>query len=282
MLRFGLGLVLAIALLPASAAAEPLVPHFRDTRQQLAVPDTSGIQRLRFLTTTDFFPFNMLDERGNLIGFHVDLARAICRKLELEQQCQVQALPFEELSEALQKGDGEAIIAGIAITGESRSRYDFTQPYFQFPARFAARRDAAMAEPLAESLKGKRVGVLTGTSHEQMLRDLFPGLEIAPFDTERDLVRAAREGDVAAIFADGVRLSFALTDEEAAGCCAFVGGPYYTQEYLGHGLAIATRPDQPLIGQALDYALQHLEAENAFSELYLRYFPLDFYSLSSP
>src|SRR5690606_4373409 len=165
-IRFALAFAAALIMaLPSSA--EESVPRFWDARQRLSVPDLSGFQRIRFLTTTDFFPFNMLDGQGNLVGFHIDLARAICRQLEVENRCQVQAMPFDELAEALQENEGEAIIAGLALTAESRSEYSFSRPYFQFPARFVIRRDTTFAEPIDRALQGARVGVLGGSAHEK-------------------------------------------------------------------------------------------------------------------
>jgi len=282
MLRFRFAIVLTAVMVSASSLAQVSVPHFWDTRQRLSAPDLTTLQRLRFLTTTDFFPFSMLDAQGNLVGFHIDLARAICRKLETESRCQIQALPFEELGEALERGDGEAILAGIAVTAENRAQYDFTRSYFQFPARFIARKDAPLIEPLYGAVRGQRVGVLAGSTHEQMLRDFFEGADVAPFETEEDMFRAIRNSDVRAIFSDGLRLSFALTGEETDGCCGFAGGPYLAPEYFGHGLAIATPPNQPVLQDALNYALQQLEADGVFTELYLRYFPVDFYEHVTP
>jgi len=279
-IRFALALVAALVTAPSSFAAES-VPHLWDSRQRLPAPDMATVPRLRFLTTTDFFPFSMLDGQGNLVGFHIDLARAICRKLEVENRCQVQAMPFEELADALEKNEGEAILAGMALTAENRAKYSFSHPYFQFPARFVARRNAPLAEPLYRSLQGKRVGVLAGSAHEKMLRDLFTDIDVAPFASDQDLFGAIRKSEVVAIFGDGMRLSFGLTDADAAGCCVFVGGPYLAPEYLGHGLAIAARPDQPALTAAFNYALQQLEADGVFIELYLRYFPVDFYEQAS-
>lgn len=253
------------------------VPSFWDSRQHLTAPDMAAFPRLRFLTTTDFFPFSMLDNQGNLIGFHVDLARAICRQLEVESRCQIQALPFDELGDALRNNDGEAIIAGMAITPENRTSYSFSLAYFQFPARFVARQSAPLDEPLFRSVEGKRVGVLRGSAHEKMLRDLFAGAEVAPYPDDPALFDALRKNEIAAIFGDGVRLSFAMADAATEGCCTFVGGPYLAPEYLGRGLAIAARPDQSALIAAFDYALQRLEAEGRFEELYLRYFPVNIY-----
>lgn len=274
--RFMLALIAAIATPPLSSAAED-VPIFWDSRQHLAAPDMSAFQHLRFLTTTDFFPFSMLDQQGNLVGFHIDLARAICRQLNIENRCQIQAMPFEELGPALQKQEGDAIIAGLAVTSENRAIYDFSRPYFQFPARFITRKSEPLDEPLYRAVQGKRVGIIKGSAHETMLSDLFSGIDIAPYSDNSKMFEAIRKGEIAAMFGDGMRLSFAMTDPIAASCCNFAGGPYLAPEYLGHGLTIATRHDQSALIDAFDYALQRLEADGIFIELYLRYFPINFY-----
>jgi len=59
--------------------------------------------RMRFLTTTDFPPFNFIDRKKRLTGFHVDLARAICEELEVLNRCQIQGLPWEELQDTLKR-----------------------------------------------------------------------------------------------------------------------------------------------------------------------------------
>src|SRR5699024_5179370 len=102
--------------------------------------------------------------------------------------------------------EGEAIIAGIALTAESRSEYSFSRPYFQFPARFVMRRDAPLSEPLHRALQGKRVGVLGGSAYEKMLRELFGGVDVATFSGDKELFEAIRISEVAAIFGDGLRL----------------------------------------------------------------------------
>ncbi|TIT46268.1 MAG: transporter substrate-binding domain-containing protein, partial [Mesorhizobium sp.] len=80
--------------LASARAAEPQVPVLWDAKERLPKPDLSALPRLRFLTTTDFPPFNFLDGAGRLSGFHVDLARAICAELGIAEKCQIQALPW--------------------------------------------------------------------------------------------------------------------------------------------------------------------------------------------
>ncbi|RWO21170.1 transporter substrate-binding domain-containing protein [Mesorhizobium sp.] len=263
--------------LTAARAAEPQVPMLWDAKERLPKPDLSALPRLRFLTTTDFPPFNFLDGAGRLSGFHVDLARAICAELGIAEKCQIQALPWAELEGALQKGEGEAIIAGIAATPESRSKYAFSRSYLQFPARFIMPKAKALTEPIFDRLRGKRVGVVAGSAHERMLRDYFGTVQVVPFAQLEALYDGLKDSKVDAGFGDGMRFAFWLGSSNAAACCRFAGGPYLAPEYLGSGMAIATRANDPALAAAFDYALQEISVKGIFAEFYLRYFPVSFF-----
>ncbi|ODT15280.1 MAG: amino acid ABC transporter [Mesorhizobium sp. SCN 65-12] len=279
--RFFIASVLSMAGLlqpfATARAAEPQVPALWDTKERLPKPDLSALPRLRFLTTTDFPPFNFLDGEGRLSGFDVDLARAICAELDIADKCQIQALPWAELDGALQRGEGEAIIAGIAVTADSREKYAFSRSYLQFPARLIMPKRTALTEPVLGKLRGKRVGVLAGSAHEKMLHDYFATVEVVPFDKPEDLYGNLKAGKIDAAFGDGMRFAFWLGGSDAGGCCRFAGGPYLAPEYLGSGMAIATKVDNPALAAAFDYALQEISMKGIFAEFYLRYFPVSFY-----
>jgi len=270
-------LIAALPLAPGARAAEPQVPVLWDAKERLPKPDLSALPRLRFLTTTDFPPFNFLDGAGKLSGFHIDLARAICAELGIADKCQIQALPWGELEGALEKGEGEAIIAGIAATPQSRQTYAFSRSYLQFPARFITPKNKAFAEPIFDKLRSKHVGVLAGSAHERMLRDYFNTVQIVSFDGPEALYSDLKAGKIDAAFGDGMRFAFWLGGSDAGGCCRFAGGPYLAPEYLGTGMAIATKADNPALAAAIDYALQEISMKGTFAEFYLRYFPVSFF-----
>lgn len=261
----------------ASLAQSPDIPIFWDDKEQMAKPDVAARSRIRFLTTTDFAPFNFLDGSGRLSGFHVDLARAICNELKIADRCQIQALPWGELGPALNSGQGEAIIAGLAVTAENRTKYAFTRPYLRFPARFVVTKNSAAAEPLDVALGGKRVGVVAGSGHERMLRAYFPAVKAIDYSKPDEMLGDVKAAKIDAAFGDGMRLGFWLGSSEAGDCCKFAGGPYLAPEYLGQGLAIAVPANDPELAQAFDFALREIGIKGIFTELYLRYFPVGFF-----
>ena len=261
----------------APAAEQPPAPMFWDVKERLPKPDLGALQRLRFLTTTDFPPFNYLDRDGRLSGFHIDLVRAICAELGVSDKCQFQAMPWDQLEGALEGGRGEAIIAGIAVTEDTRAKYAFSRPYLQFPARFMMPRTSAASEPIYEKIQGERIGVIAGSGHELMLRDYFPDVKVVTYTRQEWLYADLKAGKIAGAFGDGMRFAFWLAGSEASGCCRFAGGPYLAPEYLGVGLALATKVDEPQLAAAFDYALQQIAVKGRFAELYLRYFPVSFF-----
>jgi polar amino acid transport system substrate-binding protein len=269
----------AICLAPFGVlrAAEPSIPVFWDSKERLAKPDLSDVQRVRFLTTTDFPPFSFLDNSGRLTGFHVDLARAICAQLEMLEKCQIQALPWAELETSLAEKQAEAIIAGISVTPETRAKYAFSRSYLQFPARFIVPATSKVSDAVYLDLAGQRVGVIAGSAHERMLRDYFPEIKVVTYDRQDWIFEDLKAGKIAGAFGDGMRFSFWLAGSDSARCCRFAGGPYLAPEYLGTGLAIATEKDNALLANAFNYALHEISAKGIFAELYLRYFPVSFY-----
>lgn len=279
MTRWIAGFLAAILVLasPAAQSAEPVIPQFWDVKERLSEPDLSRFARIRFLTTVDFPPFNFLDTNGLLTGFHVDLARAMCKALDILDRCQIQALPWEELEGALERGEGDALIAGLALTPERRVKYAFTRSYLRFPARFVVANGSTLAEPLHTNIAGRRVGVLAGSEHEKMLRDYFPDARPVTYSREDWLYDGMRTGETDATFGDGMRLSFWLAGSDSANCCRFAGGPYIAPEYFGAGLAIAVRQEDAILAEAFDYALREINMTGEFEELYLRYFPVSFF-----
>lgn len=280
-IALSLCLLAAAAISPAARAGERAgavdLPILFDTRERIAKPDLSGIVRLRFLTTVDFPPFNFIDQTGKLAGFHVDLVREICRELALTEKCQIQAVTFAELEKALTDGNGEALVAGIAVTPELRKRFAFSRPFMRLPARFAVTKTAPPTGQTAAALDGKRVGVVAQSAHEAMLKAFFPLMQAQTFPDRAALLAALKEGKVDAAFGDGMQLAFWTSGAQSAGCCRLFDGPYVSERFLGEGLTIMLRKEDETLAGAIDHALLALSRSGRLQEIYLRYFPVDLY-----
>lgn len=265
-------LVLALLLaLPLPALAQAL-PYHVDPGGREVIPNLAAVPTIRFLTTADFPPFNFRDEKGELVGFNVDLARAICADLGIA--CTVQAWPWEQAAKALEDNQGDALIAGLAITPENGTLFDFSSIYLMLPGRFVTPVAAAGDfDPLA--LAGKRVAVRRGSTHAEFMRRYLPESTPVEFDSEIAALDAVQAGAADAYFGDALRASFWLNTH--VGCCDFAGEPYFRPDLFGEGLAIALPAGHDTVRQAIDYGLNRLKRSGVYDELYLRWFPVSFY-----
>ncbi|QPF84500.1 transporter substrate-binding domain-containing protein [Bradyrhizobium genosp. L] len=257
---------------PKAAAAPQAVPGFWDPRRRPDRPDLSRLTVIRFLTETDYPPFNFTGPDGNPAGFNVDLARSLCD--EIKVTCTIQMRRFETLVDALATNRGDAIIASMAVTPQLRAKVDFTDPYYRAPARFVSRRDNVMAEIRPEYLEGKKVGVIAGSSHEAYLKAMFTDAEIHSYPDNDALRAALRRGEVDLIFGDAISLAFWVNGTDSAECCAFSGGPFIESRYFGEGVGIAVRKGNDLLRQSLNWALFRIWEKGRFTDLWLRYFSI--------
>jgi polar amino acid transport system substrate-binding protein len=260
----------------ASGADEPFIPHFWDPQSRLERPDVSGLRLIRFVTDDEYPPFGFQGADGALMGFNVDLARAICE--ELRVPCTIQARRFAGLLPAIEAGEADAAIASIAITPAARARVDFTRPYYRTPARFLARAgETARVDARPEAMVGARVGVVADSAHAAFLGKHFPGVERVPFPSLAALFAALRAGETPLAFADGVAAALWLNGAESRSCCAFAQGYFLEPEFFGDGVGIAVRQRNLALRRALDFALLRLSQQGTYAELYLKHFPIGFF-----
>lgn len=256
---------------PPQAAPTP-IPGFWDPRRRPERPDLSRVTLIRFLTEVDYPPFNYAGADGNPQGFNVELARLICEELKIN--CTVQMRRFDTLLPSLAANRGDAVIASIVPTPETRAQADFSDPYYRTPARFVARRDDPLADIRPELLEGKKVAVVGGTAHEAYLKALFTEAELKPYPDEAAARAALRAREVDLLFGDAISLAFWLNGTESGNCCAFRGGPYLESRYFGEGIGIAVRRGNDLLRQGINWALFRLWEKGRFTDLWLRYFPI--------
>jgi len=276
--------LIAIALTSFVFAAAPasaervggvMVPGFWDPKRRPERPDLTRLTAIRFLTEEDYPPFNFKGPGGQPIGFNIDLARAICTELGLT--CTIQVRRFDTLLAALAENKGDAVVASLAITPETRKQADFTDRYLRTPARFVAKQDFPPDDVTPESIGGRRVAVVAGSAHEAYLRAFFAETAIQSQPSLESALMVLKRGEADLVFGDGIALAFWLNGTGSEGCCAFRGGPFAESLYLGEGIGIAVKRGNDTLRQAIDHALFRLWEKGIITDLYLRYFPVGFY-----
>ncbi len=267
-----LALFALLTLAPVAGYAQEDEPEAQSTE------GTAGPTRrvvIRFLTESDFPPFNFYDEDGVLVGFNVDVARAICQ--ELNTACDIKVRPWGELLPALKHGDADAVIAANTVTPQALAEVDFTDRYFYTPGRFAGKTGGDPIEMTPEGLDGKRIGVAKNTAHEAYLKAFFRSSAIKSYENADVARDALLQGQVDYVFDDGISLIFWLHGTASKRCCEVKGGPYLEPEFFGDGIAIAVPKNDQQIKTMINGALAHLRASGRLDEITERYFPVKVY-----
>ena len=223
---------------------------------------------LRIGVDPDYPPFSEIDDTGRLKGFDIDIARALCKRLETE--CAFVREDWENLIPALRAGKFDAIVSSMSITEKRRRLVAFTDRYYSNVVRFVARKGGGF-DPAAPA--GRTVGAARATIASDWLEaNLPPAAAIKLFVKQGAMMRALVEGRVDALFGDGLGFWQWLRSPEGAGF-AFVGEGYRLDE----GIGIAVRKADEALRRRLNRAIRALRADGAYRRINARYFPFDVY-----
>lgn len=264
-------IILMAGLTPFTHAAAQNLPYHADPTARENIPDLAAITSIRFLTSPDFPPFNYRDEKGELVGFHIDLARALCT--DLEAVCTMQAWPWDQAADALAENQGSALIGGLALNDETAQRFDFSSVYLALPARFVTK--TAILTSFEPSTNDITITVRKGSAHAQFVERLLPRATLVEVETEIAALEAVQTGEADAYFGDAMRAAFWLNENTT--CCDFAGEAYFRPDLFGQGFTIAVPAGHDILRVALNFGLIRLQRSGKLDELYLRWFPISFY-----
>ncbi|MCY3878552.1 MAG: transporter substrate-binding domain-containing protein [Rhodobacteraceae bacterium] len=219
-------------------------------------------------------PFSSKEADGTLVGFDIDITHALCA--ELNRECVLVEQDWDGMIPALKARKFDAIIASMSITEERKTQIDFSQKYYQTPARVVAGNDADF-DATAEGLAGKRLGLQRGTTHQCYAEKSFPDTEIVLYATQEEVFRDLAIGRIDAQLSDSLlaQESFLSSDEGAD--FGFLGGDLIDLECFGEGAGVAVRKGEEELRDAISAAILALRANGKYAEINSKYFPFDIY-----
>ena len=231
--------------------------------------------KVRIGTEGAYPPFNYMDAQGNLKGFDIDIAKALCEAANLE--CEFVTQSWDGIIPALLARDYDAIIASMSITEERKRRVDFTEKYYQTPARFVKHKDRDI-EISKDDLEGLSVGVQRATVSANFINDNFDDvLDIRSYATQEEANMDIVSGRVDLLFADAVVLQTGFLDSEEGQNYEFVGPSYTDEEWFGEGIGIALRQGDDDLRETFNQAIQDIREDGTYQEINDSYFDFDVY-----
>jgi arginine transport system substrate-binding protein len=157
----------------------------------------TAAQTIRFATEASYPPFESIDANNKIVGFDVDLANALCK--EIDATCTFSNQAFDSLIPSLKFRRIDAVMAGMDITPEREKQVLFSTPYYDNSALFIGQKGKFTS---VDQLKGKKVGVQNGTTHQKFIMDKHPEITTVPYDSYQNAKLDLQNGRIDGVFGD--------------------------------------------------------------------------------
>ncbi|MFZ7266068.1 lysine/arginine/ornithine ABC transporter substrate-binding protein [Avibacterium avium] len=215
-------------------------------------------QDITFAMEPSYPPFELTNEKGEIIGFDVDIANAICK--EIEATCHFKSQAFDALIPSLIKGRGfDAAISAIDITEARAKQVAFSQPYYESSASFIA------VKGKADLATAKTVGVQNGTTYQQYANAEAKQYTAKSYASLQDAILDLKNGRIDLIFGDTdvLRDMFEKNPE-----LTFVGERVTDKRYFNNGLGIAVNKSNTALVESLNKGIEAIKANGEYQKIY--------------
>ncbi|UTV28404.1 ABC transporter substrate-binding protein [Photobacterium atrarenae] len=230
---------------------------------------------IRFGIEGAYPPFSWTEPNGELKGFDVDMANALCK--ELQAKCKIVAQDWDGIIPSLLARKYDAIIAAMSITEERKKKVDFTGKYALIPNKFVAKKGTELDFTKA-GLKGVKVGVQRATTHDKYLTDNYgDSVSIVRYGSFDDAYLDLKAGRIATVLGDASALQEGLLNKPGGEGYEFIGPSLTDPQWFGEGFGIAVRKQDKDLTKKLDDAIQSLREKGEYQKIAAKYFAYDVY-----
>ncbi|MBS7537426.1 ABC transporter substrate-binding protein [Ancylobacter lacus] len=233
----------------------------------------ADIKKVRIGTEGAYPPFNSVDSTGQLVGFDIDIAKAMCEKMKVE--CTFVAQDWDGIIPALLAKKFDAIVASMSITDERKEKVAFTIPYYLTPGNFIAPKNTTLTDISPAGLKGKTIGAQSSTTGSVYLEDKYKDSEIKLYQTQDEANADLAAGRLDAVLADKFVLYEWLEKTDAGKCCKFIGPDLADVNPQGTGIAL--RKEDNELREMFNKAIKEIVADGTYKKINAKYFPFDIY-----
>ncbi|MGF6535326.1 MULTISPECIES: transporter substrate-binding domain-containing protein [Paraburkholderia] len=241
-----------------------------------------------------YAPWNLTLPGGKLGGFEPELVANLCARIQL--QCNLVAQDWDGMIPGLQAGKFDVLMDAISITPEREKIIAFSRPYAATPATFAVtdtkllpksgptsavlkltgdpKTDQPTVDALRKELKGKTIGIQSGTVYTKFINDGFKDvatIRVYKTSPERDLDLA--NGRIDASFDDVTYYAGNVDKKETASIV--MAGPKIGGPIWGPGEGLAFRKQDADLRAKFDTAIAAALADGTVKKLSMKWFKTD-------
>lgn len=220
-------------------------------------------------------PFTFKTADGKPTGFDVDIATALCE--QIKRKCVFVEQVWDSMIPGLQAKKYDVIISSMSVTDDRLKVIDFSDKYYNTPSRVVIKKSVKFDGPA--SLKGKKIGVLKGSTQEKYaLGELkTAGAEIVSYEAQDQVYLDIKSGRLEGTVADFVEVTGGFLSKPEGKDYTLVGPELYIQKYFGIGAGIGLRKGQDELKKSLNTAIKTIRTNGTYKTINDKYFKFDVY-----
>jgi len=226
---------------------------------------------VRFGMDATYPPFENVDPKGQIVGFEVDYANALCAKMHVT--CTFQNQDWDGIIPALLSGKFDVIFSSMNMTPARAKKVLFSDMYYATAPVWVAQDSNKSNDTSFAALKDKAIGTQSSTVFANYLDKNYKGIEIKLYPG----------GDEPLLDLANGRLDYAVSDilvtqgfiAKNPGCCRIVAEIPRTADIFGPGVGAAFRPEDTDLAALFNKAIAEADADGTFKTLEAKYFKID-------
>lgn len=210
-------------------------------------------------TNAIFPPYEYVDDNNKIVGIDAEIAQAIADKLGMKLE--IKDMEFDSLIPAVKSDSIDVVLAGMTVTDERKQSVDFSDSYSKGVQVIIVKEGSDIKS--ADDLKGKKIGVQSGTTGDSYCTTDFGQENVKQFSNGSLAVAALANGQVDCVVID---------NEPAKNyVAANTGLKILDTEYVTEDYAIAVSKDNPDLLKKINTALKELKEAGKIDEIVGKY-----------
>ncbi len=216
-----------------------------------------------------YMPFEMTNQKGEIIGFDVDMAKGIAKAMGVKLELVNTA--WDGIIPALLTKKFDMIMSGMTITQERNLKVNFALPYIVIGQTILMKKEYAGTVNSYKDLNSPvyKVGSKLGTTGEKATKRLIPNCTYISFDTEAEGIADLVNGKIDAFVYDLPYMEIAYK-QKSEGKLAYLDKPF-TYEPLGWAVR---RGDFDFINWLNNYMIQ-VKSDGTYAKIYAKWIQSD-------
>ncbi len=214
-------------------------------------------------TNATFPPYEYVDDNGEIVGIDAEIAAAVAEKLGMELE--IKDMEFDSFLTAVQSKTIDIALAGMTVTDERKLSVNFSDTYAKGVQVIIVPENSAIKT--VDDLKGKKIGVQTGTTGDIYCTDEFGQENVNQYQNGALAVAALNNGQIDCVVID---------NEPAKNFVkANTGLKILDTEYANEDYAAAISKENTELLENFNKALKELKDDGTVDKIIAKYIPAE-------